>query len=121
MAKLTKRKQDQMIADEKKQMMKQLEVISEDKRELAKRLIDRIAFMTITLGILEEDIKEIGPTYLFEQGAQKMIVENPSQKSYNAMINRYTTAYDKLMNLLPKEMPKEDDDGFDDFVAMRNG
>src|SRR5690606_8721775 len=98
----------------------QFKEISDDKRKLAMRLIERAAFMTITLQILEDNIKSKGPTYLFEQGAQKMIIENPSQKSYNTMINRYTTIYDKLISLLPKEETnKTEDDGFDDFVNGR--
>ena len=45
-----------------------------------------------------------------------MFVENPAQKSYNTMINRYTAAYNKLFDLLPDEPPKESDDGFDEFI-----
>lgn len=100
-------------------MLEQFKEISDDKRKLAMRLIERAAFMTITLQILEDNIKTKGPTYLFEQGAQKMIIENPSQKSYNTMINRYTTIYDKLISLLPKEEKTTDEDGFDDFVNGR--
>lgn len=75
--------------------------------------------MTITLKILEDDIKNKGPTYPFENGKQRMYVENPSQKSYNTMINRYTAAYGKLFDLLPKETQNELDDGFDSFVSKR--
>ena len=82
--------------------------------------MDRVAFMKVILEILEDDIKITGPTYPFEQGVQKMIVENPSQKSYNTMINRYTTAFDKLINILPKENKEEvGSDDFDDFVESR--
>lgn len=121
MAKLTKTKQDEMIDKESKRLLEILSDISEDKKKLAKRLIERVAFMTITLGILEEEIKSKGPTCPFVQGKQKMIIENPAQKSYNTMINRYTTAYDKLMSLLPKDDKKiEEDDGFDVFIAERD-
>ncbi|WP_398439064.1 hypothetical protein [Sedimentibacter sp.] len=120
MAKLSKTKQDELIYTEINKMLEQFKEISDDKRKLAMRLIERAAFMTITLQILEDNIKSKGPTYLFEQGAQKMIIENPSQKSYNTMINRYTTIYDKLISLLPKEETnKTEDDGFDDFVNGR--
>ena len=120
MAKLSKKKQNELIDIEIKRMMELFKDISEDKKELVIRLIERVAFMTVTLQILEDDIKTKGPTYKFEQVKQKMIIENPSQKSYNTMINRYTYAYDKLMSLLPKESEVvEEDDGFEDFINSR--
>lgn len=119
MAKLSKKKQDILIDAEINLMLQQFKDISEDKRKLAKRLMERVAFMTITLQILEDEIKTKGPTYMFEQGAQKMIVENPAQKSYNTMINRYTAAYDKLIGLLPKDIDIPEDDGFEDFVNSK--
>lgn len=82
--------------------------LPESRLEVAKELIERIAFMTVQMKILEETIKNIGPTYMFENGSQKMLVENPAQKSYNTTMNRYTAAYDKLFNLL--SFLEEDDD-----------
>jgi hypothetical protein len=119
MAKLSKKKQDELISQEIERLNDICKDLSEEKRSAAKELIERIAFMTVTLEILEDTIKTKGPTYLFKQGAQQMIIENPAQKSYNAMINRYTAAYDKFINLLPKEVPVEEDDGFEDFVMNK--
>ncbi|SDO79605.1 hypothetical protein [Halobacillus aidingensis] len=112
--------QDELIQEEIEKINSNFAELPEDKRKIAQRLIERIAFMTITLQILEDTIKAKGPTYNFTQGSQKMLVENPAQKSYNAMINRYTAAYDKLFSLLPKDDPDpKDSDGFDSFVAKR--
>jgi hypothetical protein len=119
MAKLSKKEQDKLISEEIERLNDICKDLSEEKRSAAKELIERIAFMTVTLEILEDIIKTKGPTYLFKQGAQQMMIENPAQKSYNAMINRYTTAYDKLFNLLPKEVQSEESDGFDEFVINR--
>ena len=119
MAKLSKQKQDELIKLEVSRLNEICKDLSEDKRKASRDLIARIAFMTITLEILEDEIKVKGPTYLFKQGAQQMLIESPSQKSYNAMINRYTSAYDKLFSLLPKDVIREVDDGFDGFVNGR--
>lgn len=119
MAKLSGKQKRALIDAEVEKLKQQFSGISEEKQEVAQRLIERVAFMTITLQILEDDINTKGPTYKFEQGPQKMVVENPSQKSYNTMINRYTAAYDKLFNLLPKEVATEDNDEFDAFVKNR--
>ncbi|TCT23382.1 hypothetical protein EDD68_10796 [Melghiribacillus thermohalophilus] len=120
MAKLSRPKQNKLIEAEIRKLKSIFKDISEDKQKVAERLIERVAFMTITLEILEDEIKRKGPTYKFEQGSQKMIIENPAQKSYNTMVNRYTAAYSKLFDLLPKEPPKEEDDGFDSFVSDRD-
>lgn len=112
---MSKAKQDEKIEEIRQRYLEVFSQISEDKKELAKTLIDRVAFMSITLDLLEDDIKTKGPTYPFEQGKQKMIVENPAQKSYNTMINRYTATVRQLSDLLPK-IEEVVDDGFDDFM-----
>lgn len=103
MAKLSKKKQDELIEQEKNRLLEVFKDIPDLKMKVASSLIERVAFMKVTLEILEDDIKTRGPTYLFQNGSQRMKVENPSQKSYNTMINRFTSAHEKLMNLLPKD------------------
>jgi len=66
MPRLTKRKQNKLILEEKEKILDVLCEVSEDKKDLAAGLIERLAFMSITLKELEEDIKTNGPTYLFE-------------------------------------------------------
>jgi len=119
MATLSKKEQNVIIKKEIARYNNIFKELSEDKKDIALRLIERVSFMNVTLEILEDDIKETGPTYLFKNGAQEMIIENPSQKSYNAMINRYTSACEKLFSLLSKEPPKPKSDGFDEFINGR--
>ncbi|SNZ14214.1 hypothetical protein SAMN05421503_2269 [Terribacillus aidingensis] len=99
--KYSKEKQNEQIAAEIEKWNATLSKMPSNKREAAQVLVERVAFMTVTLRILEEDIKAKGPTYRFVNGSQKMHVENPSQKSYNTMINRYTAACDKLLAMVP--------------------
>lgn len=117
-------KQDAAIKAEYDRIKANLAGISEEKLQAADSLIQRCAFMVITLQILEADVKAKGPVITFKNGKQTMRIENPSQKSYNTMINRYTAAMDKLLSLLPREAPPDPnagdkDDGFDGFVANR--
>ncbi|WP_078434240.1 P27 family phage terminase small subunit [Metabacillus halosaccharovorans] len=123
MAKLSKKKQDELIKEEIERYRKIFENLQEDKKQVVQRLIERVAFMTITLEILEDTIKTKGATYTFVNGSQRMVVENPAQKSYNTMINRYTSAYEKLFALLPKDGlnvdTSDDDDGFESFVENK--
>lgn len=123
MAKLSKVKQDELIKVEVERYNKIFEYLQEDKKRIAQRLIERVAFMTIQLQILEDNIKTKGPTYQFINGKQRMIIENPAQKTYNTLINRYTAAYEKLFALLPKDGlnvdTSDDDDGFESFVMNK--
>lgn len=120
MAKPSKKKQDEMIQEEIERLEEIFADLPEDRMKLARDLIERVAFMTVTLRILEDEIKTKGPVYNFEQGKQKMRIESPAQKSYNTMINRYTASFKELFNLLPKEVQAETDDGFEAFVINRD-
>ena len=115
----SRKKQDELIAAEIEKWHEVFKDISSDKKEVARRLIEQAAFMKVTLDILKVNIQLDGATYLFRQGKQEMIIENPAQKSYNTMINRYTTVCNSLFNLLPKEVAQEKDDGFEEFLMRR--
>lgn len=120
MRKPSRKKQEELIAEEIAKWNEVFAGLPEDKRQVANRLIEQAAFMKITLDILKVNIQLDGATYLFEQGKQKMIVEHPAQKSYNTMINRYTAACNSLFNILPKGNDGGDkDDGFDEFLMKR--
>lgn len=101
----SKKSQDERISSEIQRLNGILKNIHESKREAASELIKNIAFMSVTLEDLQEMIKTQGPIVQFEQGSQKMLVENPAQKSYNTMVNRFTTATSKLFDLMPKDLP----------------
>lgn len=110
MAKLTKKAQNELILKEVEKWNSIFADLDETKKEAAQELIERVAFMTIQLEILEEKIKAKGPVVTFKQGTQKMEIESPAQKSYNTMINRYTAAYGKLIELAGKIAGKGEGD-----------
>lgn len=101
----SKKSQDERIQAEIERLNGILVNLHESKRNIAKELIKNIAFMSVTLEDLQELIKSQGPIVPFEQGSQSMMIENPAQKSYNTMVNRFTTATSKLFDLLPKDLP----------------
>lgn len=119
MAKPSKTKQDELIEKESERLNSIFLGLPDNYREVAKELIERVSFMTIQLEILEDTVKSKGPTYMFKNGAQKMLIENPAQKSYNTTMNRYTSAYKELFNLL-EMIPASGagDDGNDGFEEV---
>ena len=71
-------------------------------------LLKNIAFMTVTLYKLQDEINEKGVIEKFEQGKQNFMRENPALKSYNATIKNYTSAIKQLNDLIPDNTPKQE-------------
>lgn len=90
------------------------------KKQVAEGLISEAAFMRSTLTQLKQMIDEAGPIDEMSQGEYSILREHPAVKTYNTMIQRYATVIKQLSDMLPKEVPKEDDDGFDQFVMDRD-
>ena len=99
--------------------MKIFKDIDKNKKLSAKGLIEEAAYMKSTLKELKSFIDENGAIDEMQQGSYTILRENPALKSYNTMIQRYTTVIKELINLLPKDIQKETSDGFDEFVGGR--
>jgi len=95
----------------------------EEKRRLTVRgLIERAAYMLVTLQDLEKDLDEKGIWEMFRQGDQEPYErKRPAADFYNQINNSYQKIIKQLSDLLPKEEPKakEEGDGFDEFVVNR--
>lgn len=84
--------------------------IEENKKPLAEKMYKQAIFMEKTLNELQEDIKENGAIIKTVNGnGFDVILENPAQKSYNTMINRYTTLMSKLVDMLPEDNKEADE------------
>lgn len=95
-------------------------ILEADEMKLAEGLISEVVFMKVTLHDLKIDIIEIGSVYEFENGSQKMLRENPSQKTYSALITKYEKMLDSLIKLLPKKETNKDNsvvDTLDKFLG----
>jgi 3-methyladenine DNA glycosylase AlkD len=92
-----------------------------DKKVLiaAEGLIKEAAFMRATLSELKEDINSNGTVDELPQGEYSILRESPSVKTYNTMVQRYTSVCKEINNLLPKETINIADDGFEAFVVNR--
>lgn len=78
--------------------------LSSDKLKAADGIIQRVAFMQITLEDLEADINENGATEMFSQTEGiEYARERPSSAIYNRTIKNYTSACKQLFDMLPEE------------------
>jgi len=94
--------------------------IEKNRRLSAKGLIEEAAFMRVTLTELKKSIDENGPIDEMPQGEYSILREHPALKSYNTMVQRYSSIIKQLTDLLPKEVKVvEDDDGFQEFINNR--
>lgn len=96
-----------------------LKDLSQDKQDISDGLVNEAAFMRITLEDLKKDINENGAIDEMPQGNYSILRESPAVKTYNTMVQRYNATCKELFSLLPKEIPIEEDDGFDTFVNKR--
>jgi len=83
----------------------QFEDVDEKRKLLAMKLCSQAEFMEKVLNELQEDIEKNGAILTSTNGnGFEVIQENPAQKSYNTMINRYTALMAKLIDMLPKDV-----------------
>lgn len=118
----TKEEKEKKIKTELNRIKRKFKEIPKDKKDFYLGLMQRAAFMKITLEELELIMNRDGAVEWFEQGVQKMWRESPSSKVYNQMIRNYQSALKQLENLLPddaKNKVVEDDDGFSNFVQAK--
>jgi len=88
------------------------------KKSVILGLIERAAFMRVTLEDLEADINISGMTEKFKQGENQpeYTRERPAARLYNTMNASYQKIVNQLTNLLPAD---EQSDEFDDFEEFR--
>lgn len=110
---------EKQIKKEISKLKKFLNDVPKSKLTAAEGLIHEAAFMRATLIELKTIIDENGPIENFVQGEYEYPREHPAVKSYNTMIQRYTTVCKELFGLSAKEPPKMDGDGFEDFVMNK--
>lgn len=122
MSKKTKIDKNVLVNREISRLTNLYKDIEKNRRLSSKGLIEEAAFMRATLAELKESINENGPIDEMSQGEYSILREHPALKSYNTMVQRYSSIIKQLTDLLPKEVKvveDDDDDGFADFINSR--
>ena len=94
----------------------------ENKKKLVMTTIEDIAFMTITMQELRENIIRTGTTVVYQNGANQFgMKQSPDAQLYLQMSQKQTQAMKILMDCMPKTEKKVTvpEDDFDDFVTGR--
>lgn len=87
-----------------------------DKSKVLEGLINEVSFIRISLEEIRQDLIKNGLTELFEQGEQSFNRERPEVKIYSNFMKLYSSAMKQLIDLLPPELKKEEEDELMNFV-----
>lgn len=111
-------KKNANIAKEKKKINKLFVKIDKNKRAVVEKLIENVAFMSVTLDELKEDIKMYGVKETYMNGINQFgFKESIESKAYNTMLKNYMNAIKQLIDLLPEEEKKNAGEDLLKFIA----
>lgn len=113
---------DKRIKEEEDRLKKIYKNIEDNKKDTVIGLIQRLAYLRVTLEDFEKDLDQNGFVELFQQGEKQSPYERkrPVADLYNTMNTAYQKGIKQLTDLLPKEIKVADeDDGFEDFVNSK--
>lgn len=110
------------ITKEEKRLKRNYKDLQADRKSVTDGLIRRAAYMRITLEDMENDLDANGFYELFSQSENQEPYERerPVARQYQTMNKNYQSIIKQLSDLLPKEAPKEEGDGFEEFVMSRD-
>lgn len=110
------------IKKEERRLRRIYNRIDKDNKAIIDGLIQRAAYMRVTLEDYEEDLDTGGYTEMFTQSINTPPYERerPVARLYNTMNKNYQSIIKQLSDLVPKEVKAvEEDDGFADFISSR--
>ena len=114
-------KKNTNIKKEKQKMNKIFAKVDKNKKTIVEKLIDNVAFMSVTLDDLKEDIKTYGVKETYMNGSNQFgFKESIESKTYNTMLKNYMNAVKQLIDLLPDEEKKNAGENLLKFIASGN-
>ena len=106
------------IKKEKQILEKIFKKIDKNKQKIVEKLIDNVAFMSITLDELKEDIKKYGIKEEYMNGKNQFgFKESVESKTYNTMLKNYMSAIKQLIDLFPVDEQKKAGEDLLKFIA----
>ena len=110
---------EKKIKQEINRIKKLYKDLEKDKVKVVEGLITEASFMKLTLQELREELFKNGMTELYENGPQVVNRERPETKIYSTMIQRYSNVMKQLIDYMPEEKQKEENDELKEFLNRR--
>lgn len=101
------------INNESRRLKKIFKDAAPKQRQASEGLINRAAWMRISLEDFEDDLDANGYTELFSQSekTEPYERERPAARLYNTMVKNYQTTIKQLLDLIPAEVrPKKEEE-----------
>ena len=113
---------EQKITKEVRRLNTIYKDVQKQNKSIIEGLIQRAAYMRITLEEMEKDLSENGYVEMFSQSekADPYERERPVARLYNTMNKNYQSIIKQLSDLVPKPELRVKDDGFDEFINDRD-
>lgn len=110
------------IKREVNRLKKLFKEIDENKKKLVQATIDDVAFLTVAMQDLRENIVRDGTTVEYKNGENQYgTKQSPDAQLYLAMSQKQAQAMKILLDCMPKSQPIPKNDGFNDFLGERHG
>ena len=93
----------------------QIDDLEHANKPVAYDLLEELMFMKETMDELKKTVQLHGATYIFKQGEQEFLKENPAMKSYNTTVTKYNATVKQLLSLIPEQSDESNE--FMDFVT----
>lgn len=96
------------ISNEKRRLRAIFKNLDENKKKLVTPLIDKAAFMSVELDILQETIQKTGWTSEYKNGENQFgTKKSPEAETYIALSKNYTVIVKQLTDLVPAAEKKK--------------
>lgn len=111
------------VEKEERRLRRLFSEIDDKKKKLVFATISDVAFLTVTMQDLRENINRNGTTCEYKNGENQYgTKQSPDAQLYLQMSQKLTAAMKILVECLPKNNVNiEKDDGFEAFIASRGG
>ena len=92
---------DKRIKQEQRRIAKLFKNLPSDRLQVTKKLIERAAYMLVSLEDMEAQITSDGLTVEMPQGSYSISRAHPLLSSYNAMVKNFNATIKQLSEALP--------------------
>ena len=104
------------IVKEEKRILAMLDKLTDQEKEINKEFIHNIAFLSVNLKNLSQDIAKNGYKEKYKNGVNQYGYKDRTEvKTYNAMFKNYQSAMKQLNDLILSHESHDEEDDFDRF------
>lgn len=112
-----KEEKDLKINEELKRLNKIFKKLPKNVYKANEKLLDNLAWMSVTLAEMREEISSSDLVTITKNASQKFIKEHPLIKSYNTTYSNYLKGLKQLTDYLVSVPEKEKKDELDEFLC----